>query len=186
MSRRRCESESSPKRLEQTASQIARMVIRRERHIVIDHLRPHHVARRACPDHPLGGSSADSPSGPICSPNGVDGARFLSNNESMSGDRVDEVISTGPHRAPGRPVMFWLLATALCWVTIRGTFVIAGKISWGSAILSAALSALPDALLVPPALWMTRRNLWGRVSTTRFVLAHLAGAVVFWALSTGA
>jgi len=120
------------------------------------------------------------------SPNGVDGARFLGNNESMSSLRVDTASSAAFRRANGRPALFWLLATVLYWMTIAGTFVIAGKISWGSAILSAALSALPDALLVPPALWMTRRNPWGRVSTTRFVLVHLAGAVVFWALSTGA
>ena len=89
-------------------------------------------------------------------------------------------------RASARHVLLWLLGSALYWATIAGSFVIAGKITWANAILSAAMSALPDALLVPAAFWMTRRTPWGRVPVVRFVFVHLAGAVVFWALSIGA
>jgi signal transduction histidine kinase len=101
----------------------------------------------------------------------------------MTGERVGRAAAS--KRASGSHVRLWLLATALYWATIAGTFVIAGKITWGNAILSGAMSALPDALLVPFAWRMTRRSPWGRVSALRFVLVHLAGAVIFWAISIG-
>ena len=80
-------------------------------------------------------------------------------------------------------MLLWLVATLLYWITIAGTFVIAGKITWGNALLSASLSALPDALLVPFAWRLSRQNAWSRVPVWRFVLVHVAGAVLFWAVS---
>ncbi|HKD12106.1 MAG TPA: histidine kinase [Thermoanaerobaculia bacterium] len=97
-----------------------------------------------------------------------------------------EADPSAPRLGAGRPALLWLLATLLYWATIAGTFLITGKISWGSALVSAALSALPDALLVPAALLWTRRWAWGRVPVISFTLAHLAGAIVFVTLSTGA
>ena len=104
------------------------------------------------------------------------------------GERMSLGTSRPSHSERGedpRHLPLWLLGSALYWATIAGTFVIAGKITWGNALLSGAMSAFPDALLVPAAWWMTRRLPWGRVSGLRFALAHLAGAIVFWALSTG-
>ena len=102
---------------------------------------------------------------------------FLGKNDGMN--------SGHPSHPSSRNARLWLLATALYWFTIAGTFVIAGKITWANALLSGAMSALPDAVLVPAAWRLTRRFPWGRVSALRFVLVHVAGAVVFWALSTG-
>src|SRR5262249_18599340 len=113
MSRRRCASESSPRRLEQTASQIARIVRKRERHNVIDPLLAHRVARGARPDQPLRGSVGRFAKVAFQSPNGIDEARFLGNNESMSSLRVDTAASAAFRRAHGRPPLFWLLATVL-------------------------------------------------------------------------
>jgi two-component system, LytTR family, sensor kinase len=102
------------------------------------------------------------------------------------GDGGRASASRASRLASARHVLLWLIGTLLYWATIAGSFVIAGRITWANAILSAAMSALPDALLVPAALWMTRRAPWGRVTVIRFVFVHLAGAFVFWALSTGA
>jgi signal transduction histidine kinase len=105
----------------------------------------------------------------------------------MGGRRLGgEADASAPRLVSGRSALLWLLATLLYWATIAGAFLITGKISWGSALLSAALSALPDALLVPAALLWTRRWAWGRVPVVSFTLAHLAGAIVFVTLSTGA
>ena len=117
----------------------------------------------------------------------MDEAGFLGNNDTVGEQRLGgEADPSAPRLGAGRPALLWLLATLLYWATIAGTFLITGKISWGSALVSAALSALPDALLVPAALLWTRRWAWGRVPVISFTLAHLAGAIVFVTLSTGA
>jgi two-component system LytT family sensor kinase len=72
----------------------------------------------------------------------------------------------------------------LYWAIYAAAILLTSKLSFWVAARSALLGVLPDCLLAPFALGLTRRIPWGRMPTWRFLLGHAAGGVVFMALSS--
>jgi len=71
----------------------------------------------------------------------------------------------------------------LYWAIYAAAILLTSKLSFWGAARGALLGILPDCLLAPFALQLTRRVPWGRAPAWRFLLWHAAGGAVFMLLS---